>query len=110
MNFGLPAPIDIQVTGRDPGNFAHGAGRSLRASRRIPGAADVHMHQVVDMPELRVNVDRDRAESFGLTQRDVANNLLISLASSGQAFPNYWLDPEKRRQLSRRRADAAVQA
>ena len=109
LNFGLPAPIDIQVTGRDPGNFALAEKIAARV-RRIPGAADTHIHQVVDMPELRVNVNRERAQAFGMTQRDVANNLLISLASSGQTFPNYWLDPKKRRQLSGCCADAAVPA
>ncbi len=93
LNFGLPAPIDIQVTGRDRGNFAV-AEQIAEKVRKVRGAADVHVHQVVDMPEMRVNVDRERAESFGLSQRDVANNLLISLASSGQTFPNYWLDPK----------------
>ena len=93
LNFGLPAPIDIQVTGSSRDNFAVAQQIAARV-RRVRGAADVHVHQVVDMPEMRVNVDRERAESFGLSQRDVANNLLISLASSGQTFPNYWLDPK----------------
>jgi multidrug efflux pump subunit AcrB len=52
------------------------------------------VHQVVDMPELRINVDRERAEGFGLTQKDIANDLLISLSSSAQTFPNFWLDPK----------------
>jgi CzcA family heavy metal efflux pump len=92
LNFGLPAPIDIQVTGNSKDNYAI-AEQIAAQVRRVEGAADVHVHQVVDMPELRVNVDRERAQTFGLTQRDIANNLLISLASSGQTFPNYWLDP-----------------
>ena len=93
LNFGLPAPIDIQVTGNSRDNFGVATKIAARI-RQVRGAADVHIHQVVDMPELRVNVDREKAETFGLTQRDIANNLLISLASSGQAFPNYWLDPK----------------
>jgi CzcA family heavy metal efflux pump len=93
LNFGLPAPIDIQVTGRNPGNYALTEQIAAKV-RHIPGAADVHVHQVVDMPEMRINVDRERAEGFGLTQKDIANTLLISLSSSGQAFPNYWLDPK----------------
>ncbi len=92
LNFGLPAPIDIQVTGSSHLNLALTKTIEDRV-RRIPGAVDVHIHQVVDMPELRVNVDRERAQDIGLQQRDVANNLLISLSSSGQAFPNFWLDP-----------------
>jgi multidrug efflux pump subunit AcrB len=60
--------------------------------RGVPGAADVHIHQVVNVPMMKVVVDREKAQELGLTQRDVANDLLISLSSSGQAFPNYWLD------------------
>ncbi|HLK60529.1 MAG TPA: efflux RND transporter permease subunit [Chthonomonadaceae bacterium] len=93
LNFGLPAPIDIQVTGRSQENYALTQQIAARV-RRVAGAADVHIHQVVDMPEIRVNVDRERAQEFGLTQKDIASNLLISLSSSGQAFPNYWLDPK----------------
>jgi CzcA family heavy metal efflux pump len=92
LNFGLPAPIDVQVTGNSHDNYQIAEQIADRV-RRIQGAADVHVHQVVDMPEIRVNVDREKAETFGLTQRDIANNLLISLASSGQTFPNFWLDP-----------------
>jgi hypothetical protein len=61
---------------------------------RIPGAVDVHLHQIVDAPELFVKVDRTRASQMGLTQRDVANNMLVALSSSGQAAPNYWLNPQ----------------
>jgi multidrug efflux pump subunit AcrB len=62
--------------------------------RRIPGAVDVRVQQVVDMPEFLYSVDRIRAQQIGLTQREVANNLLISLTSSGQTAPNYWLNPQ----------------
>lgn len=94
LNFGLPAPVDIQVVGRDPNNYK--IAKQIEASlNRVPGAVDVNVHQVVDAPELRINVDRTLAEESGLTQRDVANNLLYSLSSSGQASPNYWLDPKK---------------
>ena len=94
LNFGLPAPIDIQIVGRDQkGNYEIARQIEQRVAR-IPGAADVHLHQVVDAPELRVNVDRTRAEQVGLTQRDVANTLLTSLSSSSQTAPNYWLSPE----------------
>src|SRR5579871_316317 len=89
LNFGLPAPIDIQVTGNSRDNYA--ITREIAEKvQHIPGAADVHIHQVVDMPEIRVNVDRERAQEFNLSQKDVASNLLISLSSSGQAFPNFW--------------------
>jgi len=91
LNFGLPAPIDLQVVGRDPRNYQIAAKLAERISR-IPGAADVHIHQIVDYPELRINVDRSKAGQLGLQQRDVSNSLLISLSSSGQVTPNEWLN------------------
>ena len=97
LNFGLPAPIDIQVSG-PPANVKanYKIAKQIEAQvARIAGAVDVHLQQVIDAPELRVNVDRTQASQSGLTQRDVANNLLYSLSSSGQAAPNYWLDPKK---------------
>ena len=91
LNFGLPAPIDIQMTGRDPKNYALAKEIEARVEK-IPGAADVHLHQLVHGPDLRVNVDRTRAEQLGLSQRDVAGTMLTSLSSSGQASPNFWLN------------------
>ena len=93
LNFGLPAPIDVQVLGRDQSVTYPIAKQLERRIREIPGTVDVHLHQVVDAPEFRVNVNRTKAEEIGLTQRDVANTLLYSLASSGQFAPNYWLNP-----------------
>ena len=93
LNFGLPAPIDIQVVGRHPDNYKVAKQMEARVSQ-IPGVVDAHVHQVVDTPELRVNVDRTRAEQIGLTQQDVANTVLYSLSSSGQAARNYWLNPQ----------------
>ena len=96
LNFGLPAPIDVQVIGplaNAPANYA--LAQQITASlARIPGAVDVHLHQVVDAPELRFNVDRTRADQLGLTQQDVANSLLISLSSNMQIAPNYWINPQ----------------
>jgi len=91
LNFGIPAPIDIQVTGRDPKDYDIANDIKSRVTQ-IPGAADVHVHQVVHGPDLRVNVDRTRAEQIGLTQNDVARTMLVSLSSSGQNAPNYWLN------------------
>jgi multidrug efflux pump subunit AcrB len=91
LNFGIPAPIDIQVTGRDPKGYEI-ANQIKRSVAEIPGAADVHVHQVVHGPDLRVNVDRTRAQQIGLSQNDVARTMLISLSSSGQASPNFWLN------------------
>ena len=92
LNFGLPAPIDVQVLGRNAvANYQIAAGLRDKIAR-IPGAADVHIHQVVDWPEIDVNVDRNKAGQVGLTQKDVSNSLLVSLASSGQVAPTQWLD------------------
>ena len=93
LNFGLPAPIDVQIVGNSPDNYAI-AQQIAAEVKAVPGAADVHVHQVLNDPSIFVDVDRDRAEQLGLTQRDVANSLLISLSSSGQAAPNFWLDPK----------------
>jgi multidrug efflux pump subunit AcrB len=96
LNFGLPAPIDVQVIGpltNAPANYALARQITARLAR-IPGAVDVHLHQVVDAPELRFNVDRTRADQLGLTQQDVANSLLISLSSNMQLAPNYWINPQ----------------
>ena len=93
LNFGLPAPIDIKVIGRNAVGNYQVAREIERRVARIPGAVDVHIHQVLNSPELRVNVDRTRAGQLGLTQRDVASSVLTSLSSSGQVAPNYWLNP-----------------
>jgi multidrug efflux pump subunit AcrB len=95
LNFGLPAPIDVQVVGPPANAKANYAiARRIEARiARIPGAVDVHTHQVVDVPELRFDVDRTRAGQLGLTQRDVADSLLVSLSSSSQIAPNFWIDP-----------------
>jgi len=94
LNFGIPAPINIQVIGRNPQANHRMAKQIERRLARVPGAVDVRLHQVLDAPELRINVDRTRASQMGLTQRDVASSVLVSLSSSGQVSPNYWLHPE----------------
>jgi multidrug efflux pump subunit AcrB len=92
LNFGLPAPIDVQVLGRNTAaNYQ--IARDLEAQiSHVPGAADVHIHQVVDYPEIDINVDRDKAGQVGLTQKDVTNSVLVSLTSSGQVAPTQFLD------------------
>jgi multidrug efflux pump subunit AcrB len=94
LNFGLAAPIDIQVVGAIGNEEATYAVAEQIAERvkRIPGAADVHMAQVPKQPELRVDVNRTMAGQLGLTERDVASDLLVSLASSALVAPSYWLD------------------
>ncbi len=94
LNFGLPAPIDLQIIGKDVQKNYEIAKVLQKRIKKVPGAVDVHLHQIMKTPELRVNVDREKAEQFGLTQRDVASNLLISLSSSAQAAPNFWLNPK----------------
>ena len=92
LNFGLPAPIDVQVIGRNQtANYEITRNLATRMAS-IPGAADVHIHQVVDYPEIRIDVNRSKAGQLGLTQRDVSSSLLISLSSSGQIAPTQWLD------------------
>jgi multidrug efflux pump subunit AcrB len=93
LNFGLPAPIDLQIVGRDSTNNFKLAQRMRDRIMRIPGAADVHIHQVFRQPQLNVNVDRVKAEQLGLTQHDVTSSMLISLSGNGQIAPNFWLNP-----------------
>ena len=94
LNFGLPAPIDVQVVGAI-GNETQTATIAKQIAERvkkIPGAADVHLAQVLEQPEIRIDVDRAMAAQLGLTERDVASDLLVSLASSAIVAPSYWLD------------------
>jgi multidrug efflux pump subunit AcrB len=92
LNFGLPAPIDLQVVGRDSKANYKIAQRLAKKIALIPGAADVHVHQVVDQPQIRLNVDRVKASQMGLTQRDVTGAMLISLTGNGSVAPNYWMN------------------
>ncbi len=93
LNFGLAAPIDIQIIG--PRLWENScAGRAmLDEIRYVPGTADARIQQPFDYPKMTVNVDRTRAQSVGLTQRDVAQSILISLSGSFQTAPNFYLDP-----------------
>jgi multidrug efflux pump subunit AcrB len=94
LNFGLPAPIDVVIESNDL-QQGFTVGRQLAARlRRIPGVVDVRIPQVLDYPTLNLDVDRLRAAQVGLSQRDVANNLLTSLASSSLVAPNFWLSPQ----------------
>ena len=93
LNFGLPAPIDVQIDQNDL-NKGYAVGRQLAtALRRIPGVVDVRIPQVLDYPSLQLDVDRLRAAQVGLSQRDVANTLLTSLSSSSLVAPSFWLSP-----------------
>src|ERR1019366_3774838 len=92
LNFGLPAPIDLQVVGRDA-DAGYKIALALSGKiARIPGAVDVHVHQVVDQPDIRMNVDRIKAGQLGLTERDVSGNMLISLSGSSTVAPSFWVN------------------
>jgi multidrug efflux pump subunit AcrB len=93
LNFGLPAPIDVQIIGahKDAAKFAKEIKDKIAA---IPGAVDVHLHQVTNAPALQINVDRQRSAELGMTQREVANNVLTALSSSATINFNLWPDPK----------------
>ena len=93
VNFGLPAPLDIQIVGRDQTSNRAVANRLAKGIRAIPGAVDVRVQQLADLPRLHVEVNRDKAAEIGLNERDVANSVLMSLTGSGQVQPAYWLSP-----------------
>ena len=94
LNFGAPAPIDVQVRGNNvAANFAY-AEKLLRDIRRIPGVADARIQQSADSPLFRVDVDRTRAQYVGMTERDVTNSLVVNLAGSSQVSPTFWLNPQ----------------
>jgi multidrug efflux pump subunit AcrB len=95
LSFGQSAPIDVRITGpssNEQTNIAI-ARELMKRFAALPGAVDVHLAQVPDTPELLVDVDRTLSKQVGLTQRDVTSDLLVSLSSSGQTAPNFWLDP-----------------
>jgi len=93
LNFGVPAPIDIQIVGPSPKN-RDVANNLLASLRHVPGLVDARIQQPDDLPEIRVNTDRSRAMQLGIAQRDVANNLLLTLSGSSQIAPTFWLNPE----------------
>lgn len=94
INFGLPAPFDVQIVGRDQaGNRAVAAALAAKI-RQVPGTVDVRVQQPADQPRFHVEVDRAKAAEIGLTERDVANSVLLSLNGSGQVAPSYWLNPK----------------
>ena len=94
LNFGAPAPIDLQVRGNNlNANFAY-ATKLLNQIRRIPGVADARIQQSINSPTFNVDVDRTRAQYVGLTERDVVNSLTVNLSGSGQVAPTYYLNPD----------------
>jgi multidrug efflux pump subunit AcrB len=94
LNFGAPAPIDLQVRGANlAANFAY-ANKLLSKIRRIPGIADARIQQSPNNPVFNIDVDRTRAQYVGLTERDVTNSLVVDLAGSSQVAPTYFLNPD----------------
>ncbi|MHB8218192.1 MAG: efflux RND transporter permease subunit [Candidatus Sulfotelmatobacter sp.] len=93
LNFGLPAPIDIQIVGTDMASSYQIAQQIANKMRHIPGAADVHVQQLLSSPTLHLDIDRTRVTQVGLTARDVAQSVLVSLSGSFQTSPNFWLNP-----------------
>jgi multidrug efflux pump subunit AcrB len=94
LNFGLPAPIDVQVEAREYKEALPFAFRLKRELEGIPGATDVRIGQVLGRPSLEVDVDRERAAQLGLREQDVAGSLLTSLSSSVLSSPNFWVSPQ----------------
>ena len=92
LNLGLPAPFDVQIYGRDQTANRAIAARLAEKIRRVNGAVDVRVQQPADQPRLTVNVDRDKSAEIGLSERDIANAVLLSLSGSGQVQPVYWLN------------------
>ena len=94
LNFGLPAPIDIQVVGTDSQTSYAIAQQIANRMRHIPGTADVHVQQMFSLPTLHMDIERTRVTQVGLTARDVAQSALVSLSGSFQTSPNFWLNPK----------------
>ncbi len=94
LNFGIPAPIDVQIVGIDQQTNYEIAQRIAGRMRHIPGTADVHVQQLLSLPTLHMDIERTRVTQVGLTARDVAQSALVSLSGSFQTTPNFWLNPK----------------
>ncbi|HEV2209875.1 MAG TPA: efflux RND transporter permease subunit [Verrucomicrobiae bacterium] len=94
INFGLPAPFDIQVVGRDQAHNRQIANWLAEQVRHVTGAVDVRVQQPADLSKLEFDIDREKASEMGLAERDIANSVLLSLSGSGQVQPGYWIDPD----------------
>jgi len=94
LNFGLPAPVDVQLVGADYQQNYLIAQQISNRLRHVPGAVDVHVQQMMSLPTLHLDVDRARAQQVGISERDVAQNVLVSLSSSFQTSPSFWVNPK----------------
>src|SRR3984885_2500040 len=93
LNFGLPSPLDIQIVGNNVAANRAYAGALLQKLRAVPGAVDLRIQQAYDYPKLQVDIDRTKAQELGLTQLNVASDMLVSLSGSFQTSPSFWIDP-----------------
>src|SRR6202162_4325943 len=93
LNFGVPAPVDIQLIGPNENANYQLAEQITNRIQHIPGAVDVHVQQLRSYPAILLNVDRTRAQSVGISQQDVANSVLLTLSSSAQVTPSFWVNP-----------------
>ncbi len=93
LNFGLPAPIDIQVIGHNLEANRVWADQVLEKIRSVPGAVDLRVQQPFDQPYLHMRIERTKAQELASPRIDIAQNLLVSLSGSFQTSPTYWLDP-----------------
>jgi multidrug efflux pump subunit AcrB len=100
LNFGLPAPIDVQIAGFNVEGNREFANKLLQKMHTVAGAVDLHIHQSNDYPQFNVDVDRTKAQLLGQTEQTVANNLLVSLSGSFQTAPSFWVDPKSGTQYS----------
>jgi multidrug efflux pump subunit AcrB len=94
LNFGLPAPFNVQIVGKEIEKNRAIAASLVDKIRQVPGAVDVRIQQPADLPKLKFEIDRTKAGEMGLSEKDVANSVLLSLSGSGQVQPGYWLNPK----------------
>ena len=93
LNFGLPAPIDVQIVGFNVAANRQIANNLLQKLRSVPGTVDMRLQQASDYPTININVDRTKAQMLGMTQQNVAGNMLVTLSGSFQTSPSFWIDP-----------------
>ena len=94
LNFGLPAPIDIQLVGNDVDKNRDLADKIVNEINQVPGAVDVHVQQVYDEPNFEINMNRSPSQQLGITASNIANSVLVSLSGSFQTSPTFWLNPK----------------
>jgi len=94
LNLGLPAPIDVQVSGNNLNQVYAVAAKIATPTRRLSGVSDVLIPQDIDYPALQLDIDREKASLLGLSQKEIVDNVITALTSNGMIAPNYWIDPK----------------